>query len=170
MTLSIKRHHLVDETSHRQMGRFFMCATHGAILGGGSPLLAVTTGTSSRRQGRHREVGSEGSPRQKSVPTHRNRIEGRHGGVTWHWTGTPDSRSDTRAGKSGGSRRKESCLTVGDLAIRRFARQPPRATVRAGCRGVSRGHSSLHAATPFRRAITDEGPNRTHKEQSAVSR
>ena len=147
-----------------------MCATHGAILGGGSPLLAVTTGTSSRRQGRHREVGSEGSPRQMSVPTHRNRIEGRHGGVTWHETGMPDSRSDTRAGKSGGSRRKESCLTVGDLTIRRSSRQPSGETLRDGWRGVSRGHSSLHTATPVRRAIADEGPNRTHKEQSAVSR
>lgn len=34
------------------------------------------SGTGSRRQGRRREVGSEGSPRQKSDVTNRNRIQG----------------------------------------------------------------------------------------------
>lgn len=72
-------------------------------------------------KGVHREVGSEGSQRQSSDPANRNRIEGRHGGVdceqSWPWTGTPDSHPDTRVGKSGGSRMKETQLILGDLRV-----------------------------------------------------
>lgn len=41
-----------------------LCAQHGRLLGGGSPLGEEVVLTPSRRQGRHREVGSGGSPRQ----------------------------------------------------------------------------------------------------------
>jgi hypothetical protein len=41
--------------------------------------------------------------------------KGRRGGVTRQWTGKPNSHPDTRAGRSGGGRRKASRLTLGDL-------------------------------------------------------
>ena len=41
-----------------------LCAQHGRLLGGGSPLGEEVVLTPSRRQGRHREVGSGGSPRR----------------------------------------------------------------------------------------------------------
>jgi hypothetical protein len=43
-------------------------------LGGGSPLRTLVTGTVSCTQGRRREAGSEGSCKQSSGPTNRNRI------------------------------------------------------------------------------------------------
>jgi hypothetical protein len=92
-----------------------MCARHVVHLGGGSPLRTEMTGTVSLGKGARREAGSEGSQRQNPDPTNRNRIEGRHGGVTRHWTGTPDSHPDTHGGKSGGDRGKEARLTLGDL-------------------------------------------------------
>ena len=91
-------------------------------LGGESPLQAVVVGTVSRRQGRCREAGSEGSRRQNPDSTNRNRIEGRRGRVTRQWTGMPDNHSDARVGKSGEGRGKESCLTLGDL---QFCRDDP---------------------------------------------
>jgi hypothetical protein len=41
-----------------------LCAQHGRLLGGGSPLGEEVVLTPSRRQGRHGEVGSGGSPRR----------------------------------------------------------------------------------------------------------
>ncbi len=72
-------------------------------------------GTASGRQLRRREAGWGGSRKQNSELTNRNRIEGRCGGVTRHWTGTPESQTDTRIGKSGGDRAKDQRLTLGDL-------------------------------------------------------
>jgi hypothetical protein len=40
------------------------CAQHGRLLGGGSPLGEGVVLAPSWRQGRHREVGSGGSPRR----------------------------------------------------------------------------------------------------------
>jgi len=51
-----------------------LCARHGQQLGGASPLEEAVVLTPSRRQGRHREVGSEGSLRQCSDPRNTNRI------------------------------------------------------------------------------------------------
>lgn len=59
---------------------------------------------------------------QNTDPTNRNRIQGRRGGVTRLWTGTPDSHPDTRAGKSGGDRVKETRLTLGGLRLSRTKR------------------------------------------------
>ncbi len=58
----------------------WLCARHGLQLGGESPLGIEVARTPSRRQRRHREVGSEGSPRQSSDPRNTNRIR-RLGGV-----------------------------------------------------------------------------------------
>ena len=73
-------------------------------------------GTARRRQLRRCEAGWGGSRRPSSELTNRNRIEGRRGGVTRQWTGTPDNHPDTRAGKSGGARAKQQRLTLGDLS------------------------------------------------------
>jgi hypothetical protein len=54
----------------------------------------VTT-TTSLRQGRFREEGSEGSQRQKCEPTDRNVIEGRVPGASWHNTTKPNGSGDT---------------------------------------------------------------------------
>src|ERR1700719_666292 len=40
---------------------------------------------------------------------------GQCGGATRRWTGTPDTPSVTRTGRSGGHPEKVQCLTVGDL-------------------------------------------------------
>ena len=96
---------------------FLLCARHGVKLGGESPLRTAMVGTVSRRQGRHREVGSEGSPRQNLDPTNRNRIQGRRGGVIRQRTETPDNHSDTRGGKSGGDQGKALRLTLGGLFV-----------------------------------------------------
>jgi hypothetical protein len=94
-----------------------MCARHGTILGGESPLWALVMGTTSRRQLRRREAGWGGSRRRNLEPTNRNRIRGRRGGVTRHRTGTPEDHPDMRAGKSGGDQGKGSCLTLGGLPL-----------------------------------------------------
>ena len=86
-------------------------------LGGASPLRAVMTGTASRSKGVRREAESEGSVRQNSDPTNRNRIEGLRGGVTQPWMGTPNSHLERCGGKSGGDRGKEARLTLGGLCI-----------------------------------------------------
>ena len=54
----------------------------------------VTT-TTSLRQGRLREEGSEGSQRQTCEPTHRNVIEGRVSGVSQHIMPKPLDPGDT---------------------------------------------------------------------------
>ena len=71
--------------------------------------------TASRRQRRHREVGSEGSPRQSSDPRNTNRIQGPAARM---------SRLDTvksvttkgLSGKCGGARAKAAVLIRGDLS------------------------------------------------------
>ena len=93
------------------------CARHVVNLGGESFLRAVMSGTASRSKGVHREVGSEGSVRQNSDPTSRNQIEGWLRGVTEPWMGRPGSHLERWEGKSGGSRGKETRLTLGGLWI-----------------------------------------------------
>ena len=61
----------------RRDAESFFCAPDMArITWGASPLGAVVSGTRSQRQGRRREARSEGSRRQKSDVTNRNRIQG----------------------------------------------------------------------------------------------
>ncbi len=45
-------------------------------------MVSPSGGTTSQGQGRHREVGSEGSRRQNREPTNRNRIQGRYAGAS----------------------------------------------------------------------------------------
>ena len=70
-----------------------MCAKHGANLRGESPLRALMVGIASQEQGRRREAGFEGSWRQKSDSTNRNRIRGRGGGVSQHWMARPGGKN-----------------------------------------------------------------------------
>ena len=72
------------------MLRFLWCARYVVYLGA-SPLQAVMTGTASRSKGVRREAESEGSVKQNSDLTNRNRIEGQRSGVTRQWTGRPNS-------------------------------------------------------------------------------
>ena len=51
--------------------------------------------TTSLRQGRSREGGSEGSQRQSCEPTNRNVIEGRDSWVSWHNTTKPTGSGST---------------------------------------------------------------------------
>ena len=54
----------------------FVCARHGrGLMGWKSPAEEIAP-TASRRQGRHREVGSGGSRRQTCEPMNKNRIGG----------------------------------------------------------------------------------------------
>jgi len=93
------------------------CARHVVYLGGESPLRAVMTGTARRSKGVRREAESEGSVRQNSDPTNRNRIEGLRSGVTQPWMGPPDSHAERCVSKSGGGRGKDTRLTLGGLCI-----------------------------------------------------
>ena len=99
---------------------FLLYARHGQQLGGESPLQEAVVLTASRRQRRHREVGSEGSPRQSSDPRNTNRIQGWATGVSRQSTAKPDT-TKASSGRSGGTRAKAAVLTRGDLAgCRRF--------------------------------------------------
>jgi hypothetical protein len=91
------------------------CATHDTELGGASPLRAARSGTASQRQLRRSDAGWGGSRRQNGGPTNRKRIQGQCDGATRRGTGTPDTPSDHRTGRSDGHPAKVQCLTVGDL-------------------------------------------------------
>ena len=125
-----------------------------------SQYLAATT---SQRQGRLREEGSEGSPRQSCEPTDRNVIRGRVLGASQHKMTKPYDPEDTVNGAvvqrmltflSG-----ETCSTCGGLAMGAGLRtswkqlaSPPvpygwchsalGGDVHGDGAGVSRGHSS----------------------------
>ncbi len=58
-------------------------------------IVAERWTTTSQRQGRFREEGSEGSQRQKCEPTDRNVIEGRVSEASWHNTTKPNGSGDT---------------------------------------------------------------------------
>jgi len=68
-----------------------MYARHGQQLGGASPLGIEVVRTPSRRQRRHREVGSEGSPRQSSDPRNTNRVRGLTTRMSRHRTVTSET-------------------------------------------------------------------------------
>lgn len=57
-----------------------------ADLEGGSPSPNLVEVKGSEAQGRHREVGSEGSVEQRYEPTDRNWISRRQGRTSWHET------------------------------------------------------------------------------------
>jgi hypothetical protein len=94
-----------------------LCARHAVNLGGVSPLRAVMTGTASRSKGIRREAESEGSAKQNSDPTNRNRIEGQRSGVTRQWTGRPNSHPGAVGVNPAGGRGKEARLTLGGLCV-----------------------------------------------------
>lgn len=113
-------------------------------------------GTASQEQGRRREVRPEGSWRQKPDATNRNRIQGRVHRVNEHWIVTPHNHPEmvtVNPARPGGKRRVlpwEACVSVTKSVT------SVTATLREGCAGVSRGHS-----TP---PLGEEGPNRSFKE------
>jgi hypothetical protein len=130
---------------------FFLCARHVVNLGGASPLRAVMTGTASRSKGVRREAESEGSVRQNSDLTNRNRIEGQRSGVTRQWTGRPNSHPGAAGVNPAGTEGKGHDLPW-EVSVAVWASQTTvLATGREGHREVSRGHSSQRRA--------DEGLN-----------
>ena len=76
--------------------------------------------TTSQRQGRRRETGSEGSPRQNCEPTYRKALRGRVPGTSQHQMTKSSGSGDTVKGPA--VQRKftclsgETCLTSGPLA------------------------------------------------------
>src|SRR3954453_12873385 len=86
----------------------FLFARHVLSLGDASSLRAVVNGTARLGQGVRREAESEGSRRQNSDSTNRNRIQGRPRWVTRQWTRTPDLHSASVDGRSGEARGKDS--------------------------------------------------------------
>jgi hypothetical protein len=128
-----------------------VCARHGRRLGGASPLRGVVPQTASRRQGRHREVGSGGSPRQSLGPRHTNLVIR---------PSRPDERARYRevhgtkglGGAPGGREVKVCVLTRGDLlAVGSTDNSRREAAAEPG--EVSRGRSTRG---PYSRR---EGPN-----------
>jgi hypothetical protein len=83
-----------------------------------SLLRAVVNGTASRRQLLHCEVWWEGSRRQRSDSTNRNRIQGRRRRVRQQWMPTPDIHPEAtkvNPARPDGKRRvlpREVCRTV----------------------------------------------------------
>lgn len=108
--------------------------------------------TASRRQRRHREVGSEGSPRQSSDPRNTNRIQGPAARMSRPST----VKSVTTKGLSGkcvGARAKAAVLIRRDLA---GCRSNP--TV-AAARWRWTGQESAAVIVPAGISIAGEGPN-----------
>ena len=71
----------------------------------------------SEAQGRHREVGSEGSVEQRYGPMYKNRIRGLRRRTSWHMTTKSVSIKDA-GGKSGGRVSKAVELIAGELLHR----------------------------------------------------
>ena len=133
-------------------------ARHGQQLGGESFLGIEVVRTPSRRQRRHREVGSEGSPRQGPDPRDTNRIRG--------WAARM-SRQNTvmsvttkgLSGRCGGAGTKAAVLIRGDLpgcrgdptvtaARRGWTRQgSAEAVVPAGMDHAGKGRTSVRGTT-----------------------
>ena len=67
-------------------------------------------GTISQGQLRRSDAGWGGSRRQTSVPTNRNRIQGRRGGITQHLMGKSKAQTDTTAVNPAAIERKISIL------------------------------------------------------------
>ena len=90
------------------------CAEHVQQLGGVSPLHIKMGRSDSEAQGRHREVGSEGSVEQKREPMDKNRIRG----LGRRTSVLPIAKSTTiksARGRSGGCAWKAVRLITGDL-------------------------------------------------------
>ena len=81
---------------------------------GESPSANLMEGKASEAQGRHREVGSEGSVEQTYEPTHRNWISRRQGRTSQRVV-TKSLSTKIRKRKSSGCVRKDRVLTPGGL-------------------------------------------------------
>ena len=98
----------------------------------------ILIGTTSRGQGRHREVGSEGSRRQNCEPTDRNAIEGRGPGRASPRWRSPEF---TDYGKWRGCAGKVHALIRGDLRDGRSRNY--------GSRTADQGERPGHSTGPY---------------------
>jgi hypothetical protein len=135
-----------------------MYARHGQQPGGASPLQEAVVPTASQRQRRHREVGSEGSPRQNSDPRNTNRIRGWAAWMSRHGTAMSVTTKGL-PGKCGGAGATAAVLIRGDLsgcrvsptaivARRAWTRQGSAAAiVPAGITIAGKGQTSVRGTT-----------------------
>ena len=135
-----------------------LCAQHGRWLEGERPLWRLIALTISREQGRHREVGSEGSPRQSSDPRNTNRIQGWAAWMSRHCTVT-SATTKRLSGKCGGAGAEAAALIRGDIAgcrsdpavlIARWERtdeESAAAIVPAGIEIAGKGQTSVRGTT-----------------------
>jgi hypothetical protein len=135
-----------------------MYARHEQQLEGESPLGTEVVRNPSRRQRRHREVRSEGSPRQSSDPRNTNRIRGWAAWMSRHCTVT-SATTKGLSGKCGGAGAKAAALIRGDLAgcrsdpavlIARWERtgeESAAAIVPAGIEIAGKGQTSVRGTT-----------------------
>ena len=139
--------------------------------------------TTSQRQGRHREVGSEGSPRQSCESTYRKALRGRVPGASWHQTAKPSGSGDTV--KDPAVQRPftflsgETCLTSGPPAtgarlrpIRKRVDAPPDPTAaveqtrEVGLRPIRKRVD----APPNPRVCVSAASSNRHRDETGVSR
>ena len=107
---------------------------------GERPLRRLIAPTVSGRQGRHREVGSEGSRRQTCDSRNTNFMGGHVRRASWQETMKPNAIKGWHGKWSEGAG-KVNVLTWGDLLPGRLRRQPQSRGWAEGA-GVSRGHST----------------------------
>ena len=88
-----------------------------AVWEGASPSANLMEVKASEAQGRHREVGSEGSVEQTYEPTHRNWISRRQGRTSQRVV-TKSISIKVRKRKSSGCVRKDSVLTPGGCPLK----------------------------------------------------
>ena len=119
---------------------FFMYAQHGRWLESARLLRRLIAPTVSGRQGRHREVGSEGSWKQTCVLRNTNHIRGCARRASWQETMKPDAIKGGRSkwGKGAGT---VNVLIWGDLS-QGGLRPQPSSRGETEATGVSRGHST----------------------------
>src|SRR5271157_1065667 len=95
-----------------------LCAQHGRWLEGERPLWRLIAPSVSERQGRHREVRSEGSRKQTCDLRNTKRIRGCPSRASWQRTTKPNAIKDlgSKCAKDAG---KVNVLTWGDLSLSR---------------------------------------------------
>ena len=121
-------------------GPILLYAQHGRWLESARLLRRLIAPTVSGKQGRHREVGSEGSWKQTCDLRNTNRIGGRFRRASWHKTTKPDAIKGG-GGKCGKGAGTVNVLIWGDLSPGGLRPQPS-SRGEAEAAGVSRGHST----------------------------
>ena len=134
-----------------------MFARHVLSLGDASSLRAVVNGTARLGQGVRREAESEGSQRQNSDSTNRNRIQGRPCRVTRQWTRMPNGHSEARRVDPARPEGKTQQLNLGDLSF--CEDTPAKATTLSAWQHVEMEREKSAAVVVVAGWACHEGPN-----------